>query len=86
MGELVIAARKIKAYGRGVPPERPIPDLPMEEPNFDLLFGPPKSANPLQAKNTAGPLKGSYDKVDLSDEVQVTDKMTITWVSLVFAC
>lgn len=51
-------------YDGGVPPERPIPDLPSERPNFPLLFG--KSATSPTDKTSASP--------------DITDKMTLTWL------
>jgi N-acyl-phosphatidylethanolamine-hydrolysing phospholipase D len=56
---------KLLSISSGVPPERPIPDLPSERPNFPLLFG--KSATSPKDKTSASP--------------DITDKMTLTWVS-----
>jgi hypothetical protein len=81
-----------------VPDERPIPDLPIERPNFQLLFG-----------TDPGPSSSTYDAAEKGDisasvnsslkgkekasdnvvrrtqvgggDVDVTDKLTMTWVS-----
>jgi hypothetical protein len=112
---------------RGVPAERPIPDLPIERPDFHLLFGSPSStsgpvdplrsdsfppsqsfastspkvhASPLaplvadggdrmgdswvdvkqESAGSATPARPSTTLPGDSSEVEVTDKLTITWV------
>ncbi|RSH95091.1 hypothetical protein EHS25_000177 [Saitozyma podzolica] len=77
---------KIFHYG-GVPPERPIPDLPIERPNFSLLFGPGVSG----ASGTSTPISASQAAAEKGDnavvrtqvggeDVDVTDKLTMTWL------
>ncbi|WVR05796.1 hypothetical protein IAU60_002821 [Kwoniella sp. DSM 27419] len=75
--KIVISTITLKLfYNGGVPPERPIPDLPIERPNFDLLFPPSsdKAKIPASAGETARvPYSGGAD-------VDVTDKLTLTWL------
>jgi len=77
---------------RGVPAERPIPDLPIERPNFALLFGPSSNAaasltsamkSKLGGKTSAQPPEPIHptSPSERGADVQVTDKMTMTWVS-----
>ncbi|EIW65767.1 hypothetical protein TREMEDRAFT_46031 [Tremella mesenterica DSM 1558] len=54
-------------YNGGVPLERPINDLPIEKPNFELLFGP--SASKQSGRTREG-----------GEDVDVTDKLTLTWL------
>jgi N-acyl-phosphatidylethanolamine-hydrolysing phospholipase D len=100
----------------GVPPERPIPDLPIERPNFSLLFGPgvsgtSGSSTPMASSQAAaekgaqnsqstqiqqgtqpapigpeGVLHPRGEKTGVrtqigGEDVDVTDKLTMTWVS-----
>lgn len=76
---------------RGVPAERPIPDLPIERPDFSLLFGPSSSAASSLTSAIKSRLGGTppassepVEKplvVGRGEDVRVTDKMTLTWVS-----
>jgi N-acyl-phosphatidylethanolamine-hydrolysing phospholipase D len=80
----------------GVPEERPIPDLPIQRPDFRLLFGSdpgPSSSSTIDAaekgsiisakgkeKATEGESVVRRTQVGGAD-VDVTDKLTMTWVS-----
>lgn len=74
---------------RGVPDERPIPDLPIERPNFRLLFGEDSGPSSPIGYAEQGSLKGKEKAVDGvqrrtevgGEDVEVTDKLTMTWVS-----
>ncbi|WVQ85457.1 hypothetical protein IAT38_007622 [Cryptococcus sp. DSM 104549] len=59
-------------YNGGVPPDRPIPDLPVERPNFDLIY-PSDKASSSSAPTSREPGSGGAD-------VEVTDKLTCTWL------
>jgi hypothetical protein len=87
---------------RGVPSERPIPDLPIERPNFSLLFRsssagaitPASTAQELAEKGQAGEVKIMAGPATVlhppgpgrrrteigGEDVDVTDKLTLTWV------
>ncbi|ORY33016.1 beta-lactamase superfamily domain-domain-containing protein [Naematelia encephala] len=59
--KIVLSTMSLKLfYNGGVPTERPIPDLPIERPDFELLFGAKQGAQ--------------------KEQVNVTDRMTITWL------
>lgn len=60
------------ADGSDLPKETPIPDLPVEEPDFATLFGknaPPAPTNGAGVRTTLG-----------GADIDVTDKLTMTWV------
>ncbi|KAL7419414.1 hypothetical protein Q5752_006252 [Cryptotrichosporon argae] len=59
---------------RGVPNERPIPDLPIERPNFDLLFPGARPRDPLNGA-AAAPRETTG-----GEDVPLTDKLTMTWL------
>lgn len=62
------------ANGSDLPKETPIPDLPVEEPDFTTLFGknaPPAPTNGAGVRTTIG-----------GADVDVTDKLTMTWVCI----
>lgn len=70
MGEVVLWTA---ADNSDLPKETPIPDLPVEEPDFTTLFGknaPPAPTNGAGVRTTIG-----------GSDVEVTDKLTMTWVS-----
>lgn len=83
---------------RGVPDERPIPDLPIQRPDFKLLFGtdsPARASVTFEAAEKGeGSLSGKGKEKDTSSEgiirrtqvggedVDVTEKLTMTWVSM----
>ena len=70
---------------RGVPDERPIADLPIERPNFKLLFG--HDPNPGYVPQSMGDAEkvgeGLARKRTLrgGEDIDITDKLTMTWVS-----
>lgn len=57
-------------FCRGVPPDRPIPDLPVERPDFDLLYPCSSSETPTTRESGSG-----------GSDIEITDKYTCTWVS-----
>ncbi|WVQ71254.1 hypothetical protein IAR50_000779 [Cryptococcus sp. DSM 104548] len=61
-------------YDGGVPPDRPIPDLPVERPDFDLLYPTDTASKPKRQPPTSRePGSGGSD-------VAITDKFTSTWL------
>jgi len=58
----------------GVPADRPIPDLPSERPDFDLLFGNSSGRSTPASRAEKGQLSAR------GEDVEVTDKLTMTWV------
>lgn len=78
----------IDLCNRGVPDERPIPDLPIERPDFKLLFGSdtgpatpavyPSNGDEAE-KASAGNVKRRTDSG--GEDIDITDKLTMTWVS-----
>ena len=92
---LCVAVRRLTV--RGVPAERPIPDLPSERPDFKLLYGSDPSAklsyaaSPSNVKSTQDQVQNAekglaYSRAPVgyagrTNDADVTDKMTLTWVS-----
>lgn len=67
-------------YDGGVPRDRVFTDLPMERPDFKLLFG-DKGVPPVdEAEERAR--KAEMQKKGRGADVEVTDKLTMTWVCL----
>ncbi|OWZ79666.1 hypothetical protein C366_01722 [Cryptococcus neoformans Tu401-1] len=56
-------------YNGGVPPDRPIPDLPVERPDFDLLYPCSSSETPTTRESGSG-----------GSDIEITDKYTCTWL------
>lgn len=71
---------------RGVPDERPIPDLPIERPDFQLLYGKQGGEEAKQAAipSADGAMIGQRRTMEGGADVDVTDKLTMTWVSTLF--
>jgi hypothetical protein len=70
--------------GRGVPDERPIKDLPIERPNFALLYGPDRAAEmskTIEPMHEGGSSKARKRTTRGGEDIDVTDKLTMTWVS-----
>jgi len=75
--KIVVSTITLKLfYNGGVPTERPIPDLPMERPDFQLLFGSSSSTSTPQSKAEDGQNVSSVDPED----IDVTDRLTMTWL------
>jgi hypothetical protein len=70
---------------RGVPDERPISDLPIERPDFKLLYGvdetPGKLAHTMEEAEVAAPRSITKRTTRGGEDIDVTDKLTMTWVS-----
>ncbi|OCF42487.1 hypothetical protein I317_03732 [Kwoniella heveanensis CBS 569] len=69
-------------YNGGVPPERPIPDLPIEEPDFDLLY-PSSPSAPATESNGKSPISSPdspREPFSGGANVEATDKLTMTWL------
>ncbi|KAK8865860.1 hypothetical protein IAR55_001008 [Kwoniella newhampshirensis] len=79
--KIVVSTLTLKLfYDGGVPPDRPIPDLPIERPDFQLLF---PSADP--SPSSTSPDKPPADVTRRpagtgGANVEVTDKLTMTWL------
>ncbi|KAK4689377.1 N-acyl-phosphatidylethanolamine-hydrolyzing phospholipase D, partial [Tremellales sp. Uapishka_1] len=75
--KLIVSTITLKIfYDGGVPPERPIPDLPSERPDFSLLYGKSKSSDSYKTP-TSGPVRRTTIG---GEDVEVTDKLTLTWM------
>lgn len=86
--KIVLSTLTLKMfYNGGVPPERPIPDLPIERPDFSLLF---PSSGPQTAESSGlstplssaekGKARETPSQARRQDDVEVTDKLTLTWL------
>lgn len=78
--------RWTRLTSRGVPDERPIADLPIERPNFTLLYGSddpnatlPMTMDPPEKAETGISRKRTTRG---GEDIDITDKLTMTWVSL----
>ncbi|WVO17827.1 hypothetical protein L204_105525 [Cryptococcus depauperatus] len=58
-------------YNGGIPADRPIPDLPIERPDFNLLY-------PTSEESQAGSTNREDDSG--GSNVDITDKFTFTWL------
>ena len=70
--------------GRGVPDERPIKDLPIERPDFALLYGPERAAEmskTIEPMHEGGSSIARKRTTRGGEDIEVTDKLTMTWVS-----
>jgi len=70
--------------GRGVPDERPIKDLPIERPDFALLYGPERAAEmskTIEPMHEGGSSIARKRTTRGGEDIDVTDKLTMTWVS-----
>ena len=68
----------------GVPDERPIKDLPIERPNFALLYGPERAAEmskTIEPMHEGGSSIARKRTTRGGEDIDVTDKLTMTWVS-----
>ncbi|WWD09313.1 hypothetical protein V865_007436 [Kwoniella europaea PYCC6329] len=74
--KIIISTITLKLfYNGGVPPERPIPDLPLERPDFSLLYPSSSSSAEKQSSSSTNRNPGSG-----GSNVDVTDKLTLTWL------
>jgi hypothetical protein len=72
---------------RGVPDERPIKDLPIERPDFALLYGPERAAEmskTIEPMHEGGSSIARKRTTRGGEDIDVTDKLTMTWVSSYF--
>lgn len=69
---------------RGVPDERPIADLPIQRPDFKLLFG--SDPNPGYVPTSMGDAEKGGEGLTRKrtnrggEDIEITDKLTMTWV------
>ncbi|WWD17956.1 hypothetical protein CI109_102401 [Kwoniella shandongensis] len=77
--KIVVSTLTLKLfYNGGVPPDRPIPDLPLERPDFQLLF-PSSSSAPSSSEKTPSEVIPRPAGTG-GENVEVTDKLTMTWL------
>jgi hypothetical protein len=72
---------------RGVPDERPIKDLPIERPDFALLYGPERAAEmskTIEPMHEGGSSIARKRTTRGGEDIEVTDKLTMTWVGSYF--
>lgn len=77
-------AQRNELIERGVPDERPIKDLPIERPNFALLYGPDRAAEmskTIEPMHVGGSSIARKRTTRGGEDIEVTDKLTMTWVS-----
>ncbi|WWC66451.1 uncharacterized protein I206_100353 [Kwoniella pini CBS 10737] len=75
--KIIISTITLKLfYNGGVPPERPIPDLPLERPDFSLLF----PSTSIKTPSTSPSPTTTREPGSGGSDVPVTDKLTLTWL------